>query len=118
MRHAAIALVAMVALGLAARTADAQGLSPLAANATVQWTSHGGWGGPGHGYHHGPPGHHGYPHGGYPHGHSIHRYWHPGHYRLAPPVFVYPHVYRYPACYAPHGVFQYYGPRLGISIGF
>jgi hypothetical protein len=120
MRHAAIGLAALVALSLGARTADAQGLSHLAAHVAAQLTGNGGWDDRddcdvhGHVYYHRHHRHHGY-HRGY----HTHHWW-------GPPVYVYPRVYGYSRYYGPygsfryygHGGFHYYGPRLGISIGF
>jgi hypothetical protein len=111
MRKLAIALTAVALLGLAISEAHAHGARHSSRGRTVITLRH--------------PGGHGHYYGRYPGYYGAYRHGYLGarpHY-YAP----YPRVYRSYGCYGspyyghyyrPYGGFSYYGPRVGISIGF
>ena len=110
MRRIAIALTAVALLGLAISEARAHGYGHYSRGRTVITLRQ--------------PAHHGYYRGYYPGYYGVSR---PGCYLGVRPTYYYaPHtrVYRshgypyYGHYYRPYGGFSYYGPRVGISIGF
>ena len=110
MRKITLALTAVVLLGLVISEVEARGHGHSSGHRTVITLRH--------------PGHHGHSHVRHP---GVYRH---GYYSGVRPVYYYapyPRVYRSYGCYGypyrgvyyrPYGGFSYYGPGVGISIGF